>query len=96
MTTYDVPGKNEAEFLNRLDQFFKTVNRDNRNDKEKYDGLLALLREYKPVFESSDEVMKWFFRFHALELMDDWQEDLFGDLADHLTGFCPANRKIEL
>ncbi len=96
MTTYDVPDKDEAEFLNRLEQFFKTVTCDNRNDKEKYDGLLALLREYKPVFGGSEEVMKWFFRFHALELMDDWQEDLFGDLADHLTGFCSPRRKIDL
>lgn len=96
MRSYDVPDKDEAEFLNRLEQFFKTVTRDNRNDKDKYDGLLALLREYKPVFGSSEAVMKWYLRFYCLDILDDWQEDLYGDLGNHLSGFCPANRKIDL
>lgn len=84
MKLYDVPGKSEAAFLERLEQFFKTVSYDNRNDKEKCDGLLVLLREYKSVLGSSEDVMKWYFRFYCLELMDDWQEDLYGDLANHI------------
>ena len=96
MSKADIPSPKEAEFLNRLEEFFKLVTRENRNDQAKYDALLALLREYKVVLGSSDDVLKWFFHFHSLEIMDDWQEDLFGDLANHLTGHCSAFRKIDL
>lgn len=95
MQTYDVPDRVEAELTLRLTQFFATVTKDNRYGRDKYEELLGLLRQYKLPL-GTEKVMKLFFDFHAAGIMDDWQEDLFGDLANHLTGYCPSNKKTDL
>ena len=86
----------EVLFNNELKDFFDNINQDNSYLPEKYNELISLLKKYRELFNDKDRVIYLYTHFFEVYNLDDWQESIYGDIANRLIGLSADFQKIDL
>ncbi len=85
----------ENNFINELELFFKTIDKSNFYQKEKYDRIIEIIHRNHEKIKNADKTIEIYSSVNT-DNFSEWQEDIYIDIQERLTGFSSYMNKIDL
>jgi len=86
----------ELNFLNELGTFFEQINQTNYWQDEEYDKIKNILFKYKPIIGDKERMITVYRKSFKPDLFDQWQEDIYMDILDRISGHSGYQNIIDL